>query len=47
MSDGPSKVVPEAEPLDDIILGEDDNTATAPPPPHRKIFFKSLRGQKI
>src|SRR5688572_24542256 len=34
MSDGHSKALPEAEPLDDIILGEDDDTsATDPPPP--------------
>lgn len=33
MSDGPSKVVPEAEPLDDIILGDDDATTDRPPAP--------------
>jgi SAM-dependent methyltransferase len=32
MSDG-SKVVPEAEPLDDIILGDEDATTDPPPPP--------------
>ncbi len=33
MSDGPTKVAPpEAVPLDDIILGEDDRTVPAAPP---------------
>ena len=33
MSDGPSKAAPEAEPLDDIILGDDDATQTDARPP--------------
>lgn len=33
MSDGPSKVVPAAEPLDEIILGDDDATTELRPPP--------------
>jgi SAM-dependent methyltransferase len=31
MSDGPTKIVPEAEPLDEIILGDDDTVAEPPP----------------
>jgi len=41
MSDGPTKLAPpEVEPLDDIILGEDEQTAPAPPvrPSHRPSF---------
>jgi SAM-dependent methyltransferase len=32
MSDGPSKVIPEPEPLDEIILGEDETIADPGPP---------------
>jgi SAM-dependent methyltransferase len=36
MSDGPSKLVPEAEPLDEIILGDDEAVPdVAPAPPAR------------
>jgi SAM-dependent methyltransferase len=50
--DGPIKVVPEAEPLDDIILGEDDETNEVPPvapkpansePPRPPPAAKSVR----
>lgn len=33
MSDGPSKITPKAEPLDEIILGEDDSVPPPPKPP--------------
>ena len=33
MSDGPSKIAPKAEPLDEIILGDDEPTIAKPPPP--------------
>ncbi|MFO0740875.1 MAG: methyltransferase domain-containing protein [Labilithrix sp.] len=33
MSDGPSKIAPKAEPLDEIILGDDEHVPPPKPPP--------------
>lgn len=41
--DGPSKAAPEAEPLDDIILGDDDATEILPAPPMRASQPPPLR----